>query len=85
VALEYLLWKKDVSSTYLAVRTIQKLKESLDNAEKDPELKENLMNAIISGRLDKNDFKFDHTLIMGEDGGLFILLNNSTDLNNNLI
>jgi hypothetical protein len=43
------------------------------------------MNAIISGRFDKNDFEFDHTLIMGEDGGLFILLNNSTDLNNKII
>ena len=34
-----------------------------------------LSKAIILGRFDKDDFKLKNSLIVGEDGGLYLLLN----------
>ena len=34
-----------------------------------------MADALVSGRFDKNDFNLKHTLISGEDGGLYLLLN----------
>ena len=38
-------------------------------------LYDSLSQAVIRGRFDKDDFKLSNSLIVGEDGGLYLLLN----------
>ena len=84
-AQEYLLWKKDSASSQLAAQTLNNLEELLADLDKDPAKSQKLKNAIIIGRFDKSEFKFNETLILGEDGGLYLLLNNFNDLSESVI
>jgi hypothetical protein len=66
-----LIWKDDASNYKLAEESLNSLSEILTN----PKLKTQLTEAIISGRFDKEQFGLKDTMILGEDGGLYLLLN----------
>ena len=70
-ALDYLIWKDQTDCTLLTRRTIQKLLFLLD----DKSQTEKIQHAVISGRFDKNQFGLEDTVILGEDGGMYLLLN----------
>jgi serine/threonine protein kinase len=78
-ALKVLLWRSDKSKE-LTKRILIDLQKCC-NSQK-PKQREQLLNAIIVGRLDKSKFKDEeknkfltHSLILGEDGGLYALIN----------
>ena len=70
-ALDYLIWKDQTDCTVLTRRTIEKLLSLLD----DKSQIEKIQHAVISGRFDKNQFGLEDTVILGEDGGMYLLLN----------
>jgi len=69
-ALEFLIWKDQAVSKDLTKDILNKLQHHFSNNS------EQLNKAIVSGRFDKKDFEFSDTAIMGEDGGMYLLLNN---------
>ncbi len=40
-------------------------------------LKSQIIKSLKEGRFDKKDYNLDHTIISGEDGGLYLLINSS--------
>jgi len=72
-AFEYMLWKNPKEpNNELTLDTLSKFKAQIN----DPSKADLLSKAIITGRFDKKDFGFTDTAIMGEDGGMYLLLNN---------
>ncbi len=69
-AQEILLWKNNKADV-LAKEVLQTLVEILEDHGK----KELIHKAIKSGRFDKKHSNLENTLIFGEDGGLYLLLN----------
>ena len=57
--------------TILTRKTIERLLAILD----DEIQTEKVQGAIISGRFDRNQFDLGHSAILGEDGGMYLLLN----------
>jgi serine/threonine protein kinase len=83
-AREFLLWKDPVNSlvsTQLVTNTLNKLQEHFSDQVKLTQLKD----AILSGRFDKKKFELPNTVVMGEDGGMYLLLNNLTKDNEQVI
>ncbi|WP_342267925.1 pentapeptide repeat-containing protein [Candidatus Tisiphia endosymbiont of Empis tessellata] len=77
-AIEFLLWKDPniaVDSTKLTTDTLKTLKNHFSDQNKFNQLKE----AILTSRFDKEEFNLPSTVIMGEDGGMYLLLNNLSD------
>ena len=72
-ALDYLIWQDKSSFNELTRSSLGILSEHFNDNNSETEKK--LSQAIISGRFDKNKFGLSDTLIMGEDGGLYLLLN----------
>ena len=70
-ALDYLIWKDQSDCTILTRKTIEKLIFILD----DESQTEKVKDAIISGRFDRNKFDLGSSAILGEDGGMYLLLN----------
>ena len=69
------MWKdNELSYNKLTISTLTILKQHLN----DPNSCDKVNNAIISGRFDKTDFNLTETVIMGEDGGMYLLINNLT-------
>ncbi|WP_342269666.1 WD40 domain-containing protein [Rickettsia endosymbiont of Orchestes rusci] len=82
-ALEFLLWKDPTNvfaSTQLTIKILELLKHFSDQA-KFIQLKD----AVLSCRFDKEKFKLPNTVIIGEDGGMYLLLNNLTRDNEQVI
>ncbi|WP_375330738.1 NACHT and WD40 repeat domain-containing protein [Candidatus Tisiphia endosymbiont of Oplodontha viridula] len=74
-AIEFLLWKDTniaADSIKLTTGTLKKLKEHFSDQSKFNQLRE----AILTSRFDKEEFNLPNTVIMGEDGGMYLLLNN---------
>ena len=42
----------------------------------DKSQEDSLLNAILSGRFDKKIYQLTNTVILGDDGGIYALLNN---------
>ncbi|WP_341761068.1 pentapeptide repeat-containing protein [Candidatus Tisiphia endosymbiont of Thecophora atra] len=77
-AIEFLLWKDPniaVDSTKLTTDALKTLKNHFSDQNKFNQLKE----AILTSRFDKEEFNLPSTVIMGEDGGMYLLLNNLSD------
>lgn len=89
--LEYFFW--DDSNHNLAQSVLQEFQELLETISEEDPAKEMAINldiygetqrvtisqAVVSGRVDKEFFrKTKHTIILGDDGGLFLLLNSIT-------
>jgi serine/threonine protein kinase len=79
-ALNYLIWKEqNKNSTIFTKELLHQLLICCD------ERREEILNALIIGRFDKNDFNFFskssrfheciNSIILGEDGGLYVLIN----------
>jgi hypothetical protein len=68
-ALELIFWNERGETDRWAKELLLSLKNLL--REQPPLLKE----ALLNGRLDKRDSRFKHTLIFGDHGGVFALLN----------
>ncbi len=76
-ALETLIWSSQERCLIkLAKSTLEVLKECVNDESK--EMVELLSQAIISGRFDKGKFGLENSVICGEDGGCFLLLNRLT-------
>ena len=73
-ALSRLAWWPSTILTDLAKQTLQNLHYHF-NGERSNNL---LSQAMLVGRFDKDNFGLKNTLILGEDGGLFLLLNRLT-------
>ena len=70
-ALDYLVWKDQSDWKILTRKMIERLLSILD----DESQTEKVQDAIISGRFDRNQFDLGHSTILGEDGGMYLLLN----------
>jgi hypothetical protein len=80
---EHLLWEDSTKPNIKLTKEVaDKLEKYFDLAQKDKDALEKLETAIITGRFDKEDFALPGTVIMGEDGGTYLLINNTT-LNKN--
>ena len=44
-----------------------------------------MLKSIITGRFAKKNFGLDHSLILGDDGGLYVLLNDRTHQNDSIL
>jgi hypothetical protein len=80
-ALDQLIWHEDTDRVNFTRSTLESLKDYCTEITNE-ESKNELIQSIISGRLDKyneeekSGYKFlNHTAILGEDGGLYLLLN----------
>jgi serine/threonine protein kinase len=80
-ALDQLIWHEDTDRVNFTRSTLEFLKDYCTEITNE-ESKNELIQSIISGRLDKyneeenSGYKFlNHTAILGEDGGLYLLLN----------
>ena len=73
-ALEYMIWLGSNSLLQIAKKPLEKLSQCC----RDEFCRADLVEAIISGRFDKTKFGLSHSLILGEDGGLYMLLNRLT-------
>ena len=75
-SLSYLLWDNEKLGNISVARHMLKiLKMKIDYLKKSGET-DKLAEWIIKGRIGKRQSGFDNTLILGEEGGLFMLLNN---------
>jgi WD40 repeat protein len=70
-AKDILIYKEDSPNNEIAFNYLNKLDEIFNDESKTEQVKK----SIKSGRLDKTKFDLPHTLIFGEDGGLYALLN----------
>ena len=73
-ALEHMIWLGSNSLLQTAKKALEKLFQYC----RDESCRADLIEAIISGRFDKSKFGLSHSLILGEDGGLYLLLNRPT-------
>ena len=74
-ALDYLVWKEQSECVIITRKTINTLLIAMD----DENQSKNFENGIISGRFDKEHFGLEDTVILGEDGGMYLLLNRIKD------
>ena len=70
-ALEDMAWLSSSFRKTLGIKSLQKLQSYLS----DKSFHDRLIQALAAGRFDKALFGLSHTLVCGEDGGLFLLLN----------
>lgn len=70
-ALDDLVWLPSNSLKKAAEDSLQKLQKLFD----DESSRDRVTQAFIIGRFDKSAFGLSHTLVCGEDGGLYLLLN----------
>ena len=70
-SLEDMVWLPSSSRKALGINCLQKLQTYLF----DKSFHDRLIQALAAGRFDKSIFGLSHTLVCGEDGGLFLLLN----------
>ena len=70
-ALEDMVWLPSSFRKALGIKSLQKLQSYLS----DKSFHDRLIRALATGRFDKSIFGLSHTLVCGEDGGLFLLLN----------
>jgi len=80
-AQEILLWKEGSKADELTKDTLQELLAIVNNQES----KELFQDAIRSGRFDKAALDLKDTIIFGEDGGLYLLLNDLDPLKKSMI
>mgnify|MGYP000859612344 CR=1 FL=1 len=69
-----MIWLGSNSLLQTAKNALEKLSECC----RDESCRADLMEAFISGRIDKVKFGLSHSLILGEDGGFYLLLNRLT-------
>ena len=60
------------------IQTAQKIFEKLSELCCDEACRDDLIEAIVSGRFDKAKLGLSHSLVLGEDGGLYLMLNRLT-------
>ena len=73
-ALEQMIWLGSNNLLQITKNTLEKLSQCC----RDETSRTDLIEAFISGRIDKAKFGLSHSLILGEDGGLYLLLNRLT-------
>ena len=77
--LEDIAWSKENEAIRLTKRT---LKTILDLESKNKAL---FNKSLLNGRFDKNDCHLEHSVIVGDNGGLYILLNSIENKNIGII
>ncbi|MGF1925217.1 MAG: hypothetical protein ACQUHE_13655, partial [Bacteroidia bacterium] len=77
IALEHLLWQNESLFVNCAKATLTSLgiffESSMDQCQR--QRRKDLVEAVLCGRFDKEKFDLNNSLILGEDGGLYLLLN----------
>jgi serine/threonine protein kinase len=69
-SLEYLVWKpQNLQSTRYTQEILNKMQYFCSTT------KEDFLKYALTGRFDKHSLNIDNTIILGEDGGLYILVN----------
>ena len=77
IALEQMIWLGSNSLTQTAKKVLEKLSQlCLEESSR-----ADVIEALLSGRFDKSKFGLSHSLVLGEDGGLYLLLNRLTKEN----
>ena len=72
---EILLWRGDSKLNKFVKETLDTLDKILDDKDK----RDKIEKSITSDRFDKKALGLENTIIYGEDGGLYLLLNSANE------